>query len=388
MKKVTSIPKKKIRGKIILLRLDLDLETMQDTFRMKEALPTIFFLRKNGARVVILAHRGRPKPTSKILKSTFKISKSLKPLSLEELVLPLSEMIGERVVFFPHFDFEEIKHNIQKEQEKIFLLENVRFLERETINCKRLAKKFASLGDVYVNDAFATSHRKHSSTTELAHQLPSYAGINLIEEIEKLEEMIKRPKKPLTIVIGGAKVRGKMSVLTFFKEKADHFVLGGGVLNTFLAAEGTNVRKSLFEKEMIPSATKILKTKKVVFSEDLKWSKSAIFDIGDRTIREYKKAILLSRTLVWSGPMGCFEKKSFEKGTKEVWKAVIALAEKDKNAKIIIGGGETIASLRLLPGGEKRVRKCSNIFLSTGGGAMLEFLSGKKLPAIKALGKR
>jgi len=385
MKSVTSLKKRNMQGKTALVRVDLDLETVRDTFRISEFAPTIRFLREQGMRVVILGHRGRPKEIPGSLKPEFQAPEDMRHFSFKEFVPLLSKNFGSPVVFFPHFFFDGIKDWIGNSSDGIFLLENTRFLEGERSNSIRLAQKFASLGDVFVNDAFATCHRENASVVALAKQLPSYAGMNLSEEISRLEKIREKPEHPLTILVGGAKVHGKISVLKAFEKKADHFLLGGGISNTFLSAAGKNIKKSLVDRDRISFAKKFSKNGNVFVPEDVVWSGPCILDIGKKTSRKYREIILNSKTVVWAGPMGRYEEEDFSKGTGAVWRAVLDLAERKKKSRIVVGGGETIASLKTVPGSAARVKRLKNLFLSTGGGAMLAFLSREKLPGIEAL---
>ena len=379
MKFLNSLKNKKLSKEVCLLRVDFnveneDLERWQKNhkntpFRIQAVLPTIKFLVNRGARVVILSHRGRPKPAKLV---------NYKKFSLKPFAKIISKLVKRPVQFI---DFNLGTSDVQKltsilrtsDVLKIFLLENLRFFDGEEKNDSAFAKKLASLGTFYVNDAFAVSHRKNASVAAITKYLPSYAGLRFEKEIKNLKIVMKKPKKSLAIIIGGAKISDKLGLIKNFSTGADYFLLGGGIANTFMAALGTPMKGSLYEEEMIPEAKKILKTmpKKIFLPIDFLINKNRFLDIGPKTINFYNKKIQAAKTIIWNGPMGKFEDRRFAKGTEKIAKTIF----KNKKAKTVIGGGETIASLPLKP----------NVFLSTGGGAMLEFLAGKKLPGIEAL---
>ncbi len=242
---------------------------------------------------------------------------------------------------------------------------------------KTFAKKLSKLGGVYVNDAFAVSHRADASIGAITKFLPSYAGLLMEKEIQNLDRVMKRYQHPFTLIVGGAKVSDKVGVLTYFWDKADHILLGGGPANTLFVAEGWPVGDSVYDKERVTFMKRFVGLGKIVTPVDTKVRGWMILDIGSRTLGIWGDHIKKSRTIVWNGPIGLFEKRGFETGTISMWRAVLA----NRRAVTVIGGGETTASLKLLKG----VPVPPNIFLSTGGGAMLDYLSGKKLPGIQAL---
>ncbi len=354
---------RKFRSKTALVRVDLNIETdaSLDSYRLEAVLPTIRLLLKNHIKVVILSHRGRPEvlnPKSEIL-NKFRISKFEK-LSLKPFARVLFIELGRKVDFLAHFNFAEIKSRIEKsEPGSVFLLENLRFLPGEDRNDSGLAKQLALLGDFYVNDAFAVSHRKNASLVAITKYLPSYAGLLMEKEIRNLGGVFKDTTHPFVIVLGGAKMKDKILGLRTLIQKADYVLLGSDAFN-----------------ESVPSSSKL------TWPEDVKRHGRFTWDIGPFTIDYYSSVIGRARTIIWNGPPGFFEKKGFEKGTIGIWRAVL----KNKKARTVIGGGETLASIGLLTTRYKLLAdKNKNLFLSTGGGAMLECLSGKKLPGIEAL---
>lgn len=363
---------KKWRGKTCILRADLDIKSGEEhiTLRIPAILPTIHLLLKHEIKVVLMGHRGRPttrKPT----------------LSLNPFAKLLAKKLKQKVTFIPHFNFSRIQKQIQKSKNQVFLLENLRFLPAERKNSARLAKTLASLGDFFVNDAFAVSHHKNASVVAIAKFLPSYAGLHLELEMQRLTYVMKHFKHPLTIILGGVKVLGKVGVIQYFWKKADYFLLGGGPANTFFAAKGLPIGNSIFEPHAVPLIKKFINSDKIKLPTDLKIKNRQIFDIGPQTVRKYSEIIKRSKTVIWNGPLGLFEKKEYAEGTRGIWKAIL----NNKKALIVVGGGETTASLKLITNYQSLITRNKNIFVSTGGGAMLTYLSGKKLPGIEVLKK-
>jgi len=352
---------KKMRGKTALVRVDLNIEpgAEKNSFRLEAILPTVRLLLSRGAKVVILSHRGRPRRYDR-------------NLSLRPFASILERKLRQKVGFLKDFNFFP-------ESGKIFLMENLRFWKGEERNDPAFAQKLARLGDFYVNDAFAVSHRKNASVHAITRYLPSYAGLLLEKELKSLSGAMRNYRRPFTVILGGAKAEDKLGVINYFWHKADKFLFGGGPANTFFSAQGLPVGNSVFSKETIPKIKKYLNSPKIVLPVDLKVADKKILDIGSRTVEKYGKIISKSKTIIWNGPPGLFEKRGFEEGTIGIWRAIL----KNKKAKIIVGGGETTASLSLIPHSKFLIPK--NVFLSTGGGAMLEYLSGKKLPGISAL---
>jgi phosphoglycerate kinase len=256
-------------------------------------------------------------------------------------------------------------------------LENIRFLRSENTPAPELARRLAGLADYFVNDAFAVSHRESDSVAKVERFLPSYAGLELEKEIRTLSGVMRRPKRPLVVVVGGAKAHDKLGIIKFFRKKADAFLLGGAAANTMLRLSGKNVGKSLVDKSIadLPELKQILKYKNIFLPVDWRTQNNAILDIGPETAKLYVRKLRGARTIIWAGPMGYIEKKKFAQGNLAVARAIAA----NRKAFSVTGGGETVMFLKK----HKLDKKFG--FISTGGGAMLEFLAGKKLPGIEAL---
>ena len=375
MRYLSKLDLKKFRGKTCLLRIDLNVDgNKKDSLRFKAVIPTIKLLLKNKIRVLILSHLGRP---ARIATQSVAGGPNQK-FTLHPFVKILSNKLEKDVKFISlSNDFEKIKRVVKTSKNQVFLLENLRFWPGEVQNDPKFARKLAILGDFCVNEAFPVSHRKNASISAITRFLPSYLGLRFEEEIDNLSPFLKVQKRPFALILGGVKVGDKLGVINYFLEKADYFLLGGGPANTFLRAMGLPVGNSLIDKNYESRIKKYLNSKKFLLPLDTKIKNREILDIGERTVEEYGKIIKKSRVIIWAGPMGYYQKKGFENGTKGIWKAVLA----NRKAQIAVGGGETIASLKLL-GNRKLAFRNKNVFLSTGGGAMLEFLSGKKFPGI------
>ncbi len=375
MKYLNRANPKKLRG-VALLRLDFNTE---DDWRMRAVLPTIKFLLRFADKIIILSHRGRP--SSSPIRANWRMDEFNKKFSLRKDALRLWELLGRKVRFIPHFDFPEIKKGIATAPRgSIFVLENLRFLKGEGKNDKKFAKQLSSLGDYYVNDAFAVSHRKNASVCAITRFLPSFAGLELEREITALSQIMKKPKRPLVIILGGVKLSDKLGIIQYFENKTDWFLIGGAAANALLMLKGVDIKKSVVvdrDPHEAKSFKKLLHSKKILIPVDWKIKKEMILDIGDKTIKIFGQEIKAARTIIWNGPMGLFEKKPFNRGTFAIARAI----GKNRKAFSLTGGGETVAFLKKY----KLDKKFS--FISTGGGAMLEFLAGKKLPGIEALKK-
>jgi len=366
--------KKNLSG-VALLRLDFNTE---DDWRMRAVLPTIRFLLRHSSKIVIISHRGRPQP--RLIRANGRIVGANKKLSLRKDGLRLQKFLGRKIRFVPALNFAAIKKAVnQSLRGSIVLLENLRFWKGEEANDAKFAKNIASLADYYVNDAFAVSHRANASVAAITKFLPSYAGFGLEKEIKILGQVVRKPRHPLVFVIGGAKASDKLSVIKYFKSKADCFLLGGAAANTILALKGANMKKSLRDKNKkdLRKLRGILGYKNVLLPVDLKWQSGVAFDIGPKTVRIFTNKIRRAKAIIWSGPVGFFEKSGFGAGNLAVARAI---AENHK-AFTLAGGGETVMFLK------KHWLDKKFSFISTGGGAMLEFLAGKKLPGISALNK-
>ncbi len=386
-----------IKGKIILLRADLNVprqnNQVSDTTRIDRLKPTISYLREQGAKVLILSHFGRPD------------GEQNPEMSLAFLTPVLEKIWGVPVSFSPVCigDVAQGIANDTKEGD-VVLMENVRFHKGEKANDVAFAKELASLGDIYVNDAFSASHRAHASTSGIAAHMQSAAGLLMEEELNALNSALGSPEKPVLAVTGGSKISSKLGVLENLIEKVDYLVLGGGMANTFLYANGMDMGRSLCEKDMADTARNIMiKAKKigceiilpkdVVVVSNLKEnaenktvnvdsipSDKMAIDIGEETIKYISEKVKASKTIVWNGPMGVFEIKPFDNGTNKIAE-IVALQTKAGKCASIAGGGDTVAAL------ENADAAKDFTYISTAGGAFLEWLEGKELPGIMALAK-
>ncbi len=372
MKFLSDLKKKDLKGKICLLRIDLnikDSELDKNNLRIQAILPTIKFLLKNGVKVVLLSHRGRPdhKPQTTNHK-----------LTLRPFVKIFKSLLNQQVYFvdFKKFNKATIANY------SIVLLENLRFLKGEEENNNKAAELLASLGDFFVNDAFAVSHRANASVAAITKFMPSYAGLLLEKEIKNLNRAVKDHRNHLIVVLGGAKISGKIGVIKNLMRKADYFLIGGAIANTFVKAEGLPIGVSLYDADKVDFAKGLLKKygEKIILPADYFISERQIRDIGPNTAKMYSDIIKKAKIIIWNGPMGCFENPKFAKGSKAIAKAII----NNKKAFAVIGGGETAS---LFNDGRFAIND-KRLFVSTGGGAMLEYLAGKKLPGIAALNGR
>ncbi|MDR3031050.1 MAG: phosphoglycerate kinase [Holosporales bacterium] len=366
-----------------LVRCDLNLPSdIEDLSRVYLIKDTILELLDLGIKVSLISHYKRP--------SREKISNS--EFSLKNIVLAISKVLEKKVEFVESSIFDIDPKTINSD---IVLLENLRFYEGETKNNDELAKRLAQFGDVYINEAFSVSHRKHASIDAITRYLPSFAGLSFQKEIERLSQVISNIEKPFTAIIGGSKVSSKIGVLKRISQTADYLIITGAMANTFLVAKGTDMKNSIFEIEQLDTAKEITKTSKAeivlpidfLASQDIKNSGTnfdyekipngfSCFDIGERSTENIIKIIDRSKTVLWNGAIGAFEFSNFNKATGIITKE-IAKRTKNNNLISVIGGGETIASI-----GEY---KKDMTFVSTAGGAFLEFVAGYELPGIAAL---
>jgi phosphoglycerate kinase len=325
--------------------------------------------------VVIVSHRGRP---ASINITAGKPAGTDMRLSLRRDAAKLGELLHAHVRFIPHFRFGEMRRSIAEAPGgTVFLLENIRFLPGEAKSSPALARQLALLADYYVNDAFAVSHRTGASITGVAKLLPSYMGFELEREIEILSKVMRRPAKPFVAVLGGSKTEEKLGVIRSLRRTADAFLIGGAAANTLLYLRGVDVGKSKRDTDNghFSELRRVLRWQSVKIPVDWRTKGGAILDIGPKTTREFSKHIASARTILWSGTMGLIEKKPFDKGTLAVARAIAA----SRRAFKVAGGGETVMLLK-----QHKLDKKFD-FVSTGGGAMLEFLAGRKLPGIEAL---
>ena len=386
-----------LKDKKILVRVDFNVPVGSDgiiddkeDWRIRASLPTIRYLLEKKAKIILMAHLGRPELSQKFIKS--KVHKVNKKYSLKPVAQRLGELLNLEIKFINDCVGNEAKDAVLKMRAgDIVLLENLRFYKEEEKNDKEFAKKLAELAHIYINDAFSVSHRKHASVSAITKFLPSYAGLLLEKEIRILSEAINDPQKPATIIVGGAKMKTKVPVIKYLIGKFDHILAGGIVANVILKAKGIDTGKSLMDGIDIEEVKKIdLASNKLYVPVDAvvcdsqknevdflaigKIGDNKILDIGTETAKLYSKIITDSKTIIWNGPMGLFEKNDFSSGTKAVAKAV-AMAK----GYTIIGGGDTISAVDKF----EDIKKID--YVCTGGGAMLEFLAGKKLPGIEAL---
>lgn len=359
---IRTAPAAELKG-TALLRLDFNTE---DEWRLAATIPTVKLLSSRADKVVIVSHRGRPD------------GKPDKKLSLRKDAALLQKRLGRRVVFITHFRFPEIGAMVRRApRHSIFLLENIRFVKGEDENDAKLGRTLAGLADYYVNDSFAVDHRANASLVAVTKFLPSYAGLEIEKEIAFLSGALKDPKRPLVLIIGGAKVYDKLGVIERFKRKTKAILVGGGSANTLLFLKGVDVGSSVVEKDEKKLAVlkKTLKYPNVLLPQDWKFVEGKIMDLGPRTLQAFVREIKAARTIIWSGPISFIEKKKTSEGNLMIAKAVAA----NRKAFSLTGGGETVAFLKR----HKLDKKFS--FISTGGSAFLEILTGKKLPAIEAL---
>lgn len=380
-----------LEHKRVLVRVDFNVPfeegKISDDTRIRSTIPTIEYLMGRQAEIILVSHLGRPKG---------KVNDSLR---LKPVADHLAKILGRPV----HYATDVVGPKAQSmvaalEPGNIGLLENVRFEPGEEANDPEFAQKLAALADFYVNDAFGTAHRVHASTAGVAKLLPSAAGLLMQAEVSALSQVLDNPLHPYVLILGGAKVSDKVGVIEHLLEPADTILIGGGMANTFLAAEGFDVQRSLLEADKLEVARETLRRAKelrtnillpvdVVVADKLADhvdtqtvtpesvpAGMAIYDIGPRTVAAFAEVIGVARTVVWNGPMGVFENPSFSAGTRGVAEAVAAC-----NGYTLIGGGDSVAAVEQLGVADK----ISHI--STGGGASLEFLEGKVLPGVAAL---
>ena len=383
MKSVKNIPPT-FKGKIAIVRADLNVTIhegrIMDSTRIKEMKPTIDFLLGKGCYVVVVSHFGRPKPGNK---SEF---------SLRKIIPFLNECWGLNVEFLDSF------HPSLSLPKKpcVYLLENVRFEEGEEKNTPDFSEKLSRLGDFYVNDAFSASHRAHASIVGITHYLPSYAGLQFIKEIESLETLFKKTIHPFLGILGGSKISTKIKVIQKLLNVVDHLWIGGAMATTFLYAKGLSIGQSFFEKDYIdiaqdllngannislPFDVMVLDGHNRIVSKYIDHIKSddVIYDVGPESLKELEKIIQSSRSVLWNGPLGYYEKPPFDGGSKELGE-MIATATSQQGVFSLIGGGDTVASI-------KEESKGSFSYVSTAGGALLEYMENGTLPGIEALNK-
>jgi len=387
MKKITYIDEVEIKNKTVLLRVDFNVSlnhdyTISNSARIEQSLPTIKYLLKNNDRLIIVSHLGRPKGIDK------KYSLKIVADKLKEYLPGVDITLAESI------------ESVKEKKQKIVVLENIRFFPKEKDYSTIFAKQLSSLADVYVNDAFGVCHRSDTSVIGPPKFLPSYGGLLLKKELIMISRVINKPKKPVVAIIGGAKVSTKVGFINKLIKIVDYLIIGGGLANTFVSAQGHEIGNSFCEYEAVQQARKLLsqakkgrafivlpvdaviantkedKQSEVVKIEDIPSDKS-IFDIGPETKAEFGAIIAKAKTIIWNGPVGYFENPTFKQGTDFIY---YSITHNDK-AISIVGGGDTLAAISK----KEYLDKITHI--STGGGAMLEFIEKGTLPGIEALKK-
>ena len=394
MKNISDIS---LKGKKVLIRVDFNVPldkhfNITDDSRIKAALPTIKKVIADGGKTIIMSHLGRPE-------NGFE-----EKFSLKHTTKHLSNLLETEVGFSVDCIGEKTLTDISKmENGDVLVLENLRFYSQEKAGDNEFAKQLAKLGDVYVNDAFGTAHRAHASTSIIANYFPNnkYFGLLLCNEINSLETALKNPKRPFTAIIGGAKITGKIDVITSLFDKVDNLIIGGGMAYTFAKAMGGNIGNSLVEDDKVALAKNLITAAKAKGVQLLlpsdsvnakEFNNNAIIqhskiitipdgfmglDIGSDSITHFSKVILNSKTIIWNGPMGVFEMDNFSNGTKQIGEAICKATK--NGAFSLVGGGDSVAAVKQFGFAEKVS------YISTGGGAMLEYLEGKQLPGVTAI---
>ncbi|KLO21820.1 phosphate starvation-inducible protein PsiE [Marinitoga sp. 1197] len=387
-----------LKDKKVIMRVDFNVPMKDGVItndkRIKAALPTIKHVLNEGAKVILLSHLGRPKGEPK------------PEFSLKPVADRLSELLNQEVKFVPEVIGEKVKNAVNELKEgEVLLLENTRYMKGETKNDLELAREWANLADIHVNDAFGTAHRAHASNVGIAQFIPSVAGFLMEKEIKFLSKATSNPEKPYVVILGGAKVSDKIGVINNLLDKADKILIGGAMMFTFLKALGKEIGSSRFEEDKVDLAKELLEKakekgvelvlpvdaiiaqkleagveKKIAKIEDGIEEGWMGLDIGPDSIKLFKDKLAGAKTVVWNGPMGVFEIEDFATGTKEVAMMVADITE--EGAVTIIGGGDSAAAIELF-GLERKVSH-----VSTGGGASLEFLEGKELPGIASIASK
>jgi phosphoglycerate kinase len=382
-----------LTGKRVLVRVDfnvpLDGDKVTDDTRIRSAIPTLdYILKQNPKAVILMSHLGRPK------------GEPAPEFSLRPVATVLSTLIGQNVVFADDCIGQPVEEALANlPNGGILLLENTRFHAGETKNDDELSKQLANHGDIFVNDAFGSDHRAHSSTVGVTEYLPAVAGLLLEKEIDYLATALEAPKRPFIAILGGAKVSDKIGVIESLVSKVDNLLIGGGMANTFFKAQGYEIGDSLVENDAIETASSLLNQydKQLILPNDVvigdKFDNNAqqrlisidegvptgwaIYDIGPETIEEFGRYLDDAKTILWNGPMGVFEMPNFAKGTFSV--AKLLADQTEEGAITIIGGGDSAAAI------EESGLSAKITHISTGGGASLEMLEGKELPGLRAL---
>ena len=392
-----SIKNQNIKGKRVLIRVDFNVPldhnfNITDDSRIVAAIPTINKIRNSGGKIVIISHAGRPK-------NGFE-----EQFSLKHIVRHLSKLIGLTVFFNDDCVGDSVINTVNKMKNgDVLLLENLRFYHEEEECDEGFAKELSKIGDIYINDAFGTAHRKHASTTAIANYFKGrkFFGLLFSHELKNLHRALEKTNTPFTAIIGGAKISGKINVLKSLINKVDNLIVGGGMAYTFIKALGGDVGSSLVEKDKLPLAKDLVVYAKKMkvnlllpidsinaseFNNDAKIERTSAskisssyigLDVGEKSISLFTEVILNSKTIIWNGPMGVFEMKNFENGTKKIAEAICRASS--NGAFSLVGGGDSVSAIKKF----KLENEIS--YLSTGGGAMLKYIEGADLPAINAI---
>ena len=387
--KVFSVPKLKtikdinFKNKRVLMRVDFNvpLEGKEKIAKIKAAIPTLKYLIKQKSKIILISHLNRPK------------GKIIEELRLDSVAKKLEKLLRKGVRKLDSIIDKKVEQVVEKMKPgEIIMLENIRFYPEEEKNSPKFAKELSKLGDVFINEAFAVSHRKHASIISITKYLPSVAGPLFQQEIKELNKILQKPERPLVVVIGGAKVATKIKVIEKFLKRADKLIIAGALPNTIFAARDINVGQSFVEKDMFKVVEKLdLESPKLQLPVDFVCQNSeivvrginavkeneSILDMGPKTIKLFLESIKNAKTIVWNGPLGVVEKKPFDRTSEILAKAIV-----QSKAYSIVGGGDTAAFIKKL-GLEKKFN-----YVSTGGGAMLEYLANETLPGIEALNKK
>lgn len=385
-----------LNNKKVIIRCDFNVpiknNQIQDDNRIKMSLETINYAIENNAKVILLSHLGRIETEKDKIENNLQI-----------VAYRLSELLNKEVIFVPYTRGKYLEEEINKLKPKdVLLIQNTRYEDlidkKESKNDTELGKYWASLGDIFINDAFGTCHRAHASNVGIASNLPNGLGFLVEKEVKEMQEALDNPNRPFTVILGGAKVKDKIKVIENLVKIADYILIGGGMANTFIKADGYQTGSSLIDIENIEFCENILKEygEKIVLPVDTICSKEIseissfyekeinkidsediILDIGSKTINIFKNIISKSNTIIWNGPVGMFEMKKYAKGTTEILESL-----KENNGKKIVGGGDTASAVINLG------YKDYMTHISTGGGASLEFLEGKTLPGIGVIDEK